>query len=230
MPNIKQNFSAIKEQIVKTASDCGRNPEDIILIAVSKRKPIEAIQQAIQAGARHFGENYIQEAVEKIDEIGKDAACWHFIGHLQSNKAKFAVGYFEYIHTVDSLKLAKEISKQAGKINKIQKIFLQVNIGLEDTKSGATPENIIEMARKISLLENISVQGLMAMPPYFEDPEDVRIYFSKMLGIKAQIQKLNLKNISMTHLSMGMSNDFAVAIQEGSTMIRVGTSIFGSRI
>lgn len=229
MSDIKQNLAFIKEQVSKTAIDCGRNPDDIILIAVTKRKTVNDIQQAIQGGTRHFGENYIQEAMEKIDTFGKDTVCWHFIGHLQSNKARFAVNYFDYIHTVDTLKLAKEISRQAEKIHKIQKIFLQVNIGLEDTKSGTAPEKIIELARQVSVLDNLSIEGLMAMPPYFEDPENVRIYFTKMHRIKKQIHELHLKNTPMTHLSMGMSNDFAVAIQEGSTMVRVGTSIFGGR-
>lgn len=229
MLDIKQNLITVKEQISKAALSCGRNSEEIMLIAVSKKQPVNAIQTAIQAGATHFGENYIQEAVEKIDTIGKDTVCWHFIGHLQSNKARFAVNYFEYIHTVDTLKLAKEISKQAKKINKIQNILLQVNIGLEDTKSGAAPERIIELAQQASLLEHISIQGLMAMPPWFENPEDVRIYFTKMRQIKQQIHELNLAHTPMTHLSMGMSNDFSVAVQEQSTMVRVGTSIFGSR-
>ncbi len=229
MTTIKDNLETINRQIKDIAVKCGRSCEDIILIAVSKRKSIEAIQEAIQAGANHFGENYIQEAIEKIEHIGKDNICWHFIGHLQSNKARFAVNYFDYIHTVDTLKLAKEIDKQAEKINKIQKIFLQINIGKENSKSGADPENAVEIATQINKFENISLQGLMGMPPFFDDSKKVRPYFSDMVQIKEKIDACHLQNICLTHLSMGMSGDYKVAIQEGSTMVRVGTSIFGSR-
>jgi len=229
MSPIKDNLEKINKQIVDTAMSCDRQPDTIQLIAVSKRKPVESIMEAIKAGVTHLGENYIQEAIEKIDIIGKDSACWHFIGHLQSNKAKFAVNYFEYIHTVDTLKLAKEINKQAKKINKIQNILLQVNIGEEETKSGAGIEEAVELANQISTLENVSLQGLMGMPPYFSDPEQARIYFKKMAAVKKEIMAHQFKNVAMNHLSMGMSNDFKVAIEEGSTMVRVGTSIFGKR-
>ena len=229
MTTIKENLDTINRQIIETADKCNRLPEKINLIAVSKRKSAKTIMEAIKAGARHFGENYIQEAVEKIDIIADDSIIWHFIGHLQSNKARFAVQYFEYIHTVDKLKLAKEINKQAKKIDKIQKILVQINIGEEMTKSGARIENTIELVEKIQGFDNISVQGLMCMPPYFTDPEKARNYFKQLLEIQKEIMNKNFDNISMTHLSMGMSNDFKVAIEEGSTMVRVGTSIFGSR-
>ncbi|CCK80604.1 YggS family pyridoxal phosphate-dependent enzyme [Desulfobacula toluolica] len=229
MSPIKDNIKKTNQQIADTAMSCGRQPDTIQLIAVSKRKPVESIMEAIKAGVTHLGENYIQEAIEKIDVIGKDNACWHFIGHLQSNKAKFAVNYFEYIHTVDTLKLANQINKQAKKINKIQKILLQVNIGEEETKSGTGIEEAVELANQISALENVSLQGLMGMPPYFSDPEQARIYFKKMAAIKKEIMAHQFKNVAMNHLSMGMSNDFKVAIEEGSTMVRVGTSIFGKR-
>ena len=229
MSSIKENFDRINKQIIDTAVSCGRKPDTIQLIAVSKRKSAETIMEGIKAGAKHLGENYIQEAIEKIDIIGKKSASWHFIGHLQSNKAKFAVNYFEYIHTVDTLKLAKEINKQAKKINKIQKILLQVNISEEETKSGTGIKEAIELIRQISVFENLSLQGLMCMPPYLSDPEQARIYFKQLGQIKEKIMAHNFDNISMTHLSMGMSNDFKVAIEEGSTMVRVGTSIFGRR-
>ncbi len=221
MPSIASNLNQIKQEISQTALGCGRKTDGIALIAVSKRKSVEAVKESILAGAEHLGENYIQEAMEKIDIIGKDAACWHFIGHLQSNKARFAVQYFEYIHTVDSLKLAKEINKQAKKIDKIQKILVQVNIGEEATKSGTAYDDTIELVRAVRSLENISFQGLMCMPPYFSDPENTRPYFKQMAALKDQID--------FHHLSMGMSNDFKVAVEEGATMVRVGTSIFGER-
>lgn len=226
---IKENIDTISAQIKQTAMDCGRAPEKITLIAVSKRKPALRVEQAIDAGYQHFGENYIQEAMEKIDMIGKDRACWHFIGHLQSNKAKFAVQYFDLIHTVDTIKLAKEINKQAAKTQKKQGILLQVNIAREDTKSGADAGQIIDLARQVSQFDHISIQGLMCMPPFFEDPEDAREYFRRLKTIARQIEDIDLPNTTMTHLSMGMTNDFKVAIEEGSTMVRVGTAIFGSR-
>lgn len=229
MTSLKNNFNKISKSIFEIAQKNDRNPENIMLIAVSKRKSAATIREAIDAGAENFGENYIQEAIGKIGDIGKDNICWHFIGHLQSNKAKFAVKYFDYIHTVDSVKLTKEIDKQARRIDKIQKILLQVNISKETTKSGTTTEELIEIISQINRFKNISVQGLMCMPPYFSDPEDARHYFKKLALLKEKILDLGLENISMNHLSMGMSNDYKVAIAEGSTMVRVGTSIFGAR-
>lgn len=229
MTNIKENLDEINRQILETAKACNRSSDAVKLIAVSKRKSVEKIKDAIEAGAGHFGENYIQEAVEKIDIIANKSITWHFIGHLQSNKAKFAVKYFDYIHTVDKLKLAKEINKQAKKINKIQKILLQINIGEELTKSGARIENAIDLVKQIHGFENLSIEGLMCMPPFFDDPEKARSYFRQLVQIKKKIMDESFDSVSMGHLSMGMSSDFKVAIEEGSTMVRVGTSIFGSR-
>lgn len=229
MNPIKDNLERIEQQITQTAVSCGRNPEDIQLIAVSKKKSSDMIQQAALAGAVHFGENYIQEAVQKVEKISDDRLMWHFIGHLQSNKARFAVKHFEYIHTVDTIKLAREISKQAKKIDKVQKVLIQVNIGEESSKSGTQAEDTLDLAKEMQHLENISVQGLMCMPPWFTDPEDARPYFQKLVAIKDTIAARQMETVSMTHLSMGMSNDFKVAIEEGATFIRVGTSIFGER-
>ncbi|OGQ92259.1 MAG: YggS family pyridoxal phosphate enzyme [Desulfobacula sp. RIFOXYA12_FULL_46_16] len=229
MPSIKENLEMINGLIAETARSCGRNPEDILLIAVTKKKNAETVMEALQCGAVHFGENYIQEAISKIDEIGKEMACWHFIGHLQSNKAAIAVKYFEYIHTVDSVKLAKEIDKQAKAIHKIQKILLQVNISKEKTKSGTDAETTMDLVRQIHGFENIAIQGLMCMPPYFDNPEQARKYFRGLLEIRANILAHQFPNVSMNHLSMGMSNDFRVAIEEGATMVRIGTSLFGER-
>jgi len=229
MSGIKENLEKINGMIADTALSCGRKPEDVLLIAVTKKKNTETIREAIQSGAGHFGENYIQEAVAKIETIGKENACWHFIGHLQSNKAAIAVKYFEYIHTVDSFKLAKEIDKQAKAILKIQKILLQINISKEKTKSGTDAEKAIDLVRQIHEFENIAIQGLMCMPPYFDDPEQARGYFRALLQIREDIIARQFPNVSMTHLSMGMSNDFRVAIEEGATMVRIGTSLFGER-
>ncbi|MFH2060449.1 MAG: YggS family pyridoxal phosphate-dependent enzyme [Pseudomonadota bacterium] len=229
MSSIQTNLNKISKQILIAATSCGRLPDQVQLIAVSKRKSVDIVKQAIKAGVLNLGENYIQEAIEKIDIIGKDAACWHFIGHLQSNKARVAVQYFDIIHTVDSHKLAKEINKQAQKIGKIQKILVQVNISDEKNKSGTTREDTFELVSAISSLEHISLQGLMCMPPYFSEPEKARHYFKQLKALKQDIMARGLENVFLDHLSMGMSNDFKVAIEEGATMVRIGTSIFGER-
>jgi hypothetical protein len=226
---IQSNIKKIHDDIRAAAQKSGQDASRVTLIAVSKRKPPEMIQEAIDAGHRDFGENYIQEAMEKIDLLGRKSATWHFIGHLQSNKAKFAVKYFDLIHTVDTVKLAKEINRQAQKIGKIQKILLQVNISREATKSGAQANEIVDIARQTCRFDNLHVSGLMCMPPFFDDPEDARIYFKKLKQISEEIEPLNLPNTAMTHLSMGMSNDFTVAVEEGATLVRVGTAIFGAR-
>jgi pyridoxal phosphate enzyme (YggS family) len=229
MSVIQNNLNTIIETLQTAAVCCNKDPDHIQLIAVSKRKSVDLINQAIASGVRHIGENYIQEAIEKIDRIGKNAACWHFIGHLQSNKARLAVPYFDYIHTVDSIKLAKEISKQAKKIDKYQKILIQVNISNEPTKSGTRKENLLDLVTQISDLDHIRVNGLMCIPPFFEDPEHARVYFKQLADLKTRIMAQGIPNINLEHLSMGMSNDFEVAIQEGATMVRVGTAIFGAR-
>ena len=226
---IQSNIKKIHDDILAAAQKSGRDASRVTLIAVSKRKPSEMIQQAIDAGHRNFGENYIQEAMEKIDILGRNSATWHFIGHLQSNKSKFAVKYFDLIHTVDTVKLAREINRQAQKIGKIQKILLQVNIARETTKSGAEGKEVADIAKQTSQLDNLHVSGLMCMPPFSDDPEDARIYFKRLQQISKEIETLNLPNTAMTHLSMGMSNDFAVAVEEGATFVRVGTAIFGAR-
>jgi len=220
---IQSNIKKIHDDIRAAAQKSGQDASRVTLIAVSKRKPPEMIQEAIDAGHRDFGENYIQEAIEKIDLLGRKSATWHFIGHLQSNKAKFAVKYFDLIHTVDTVKLAQEINRQA------QKILLQVNISREATKSGAQASEIVDIARQTCRFDNLHVSGLMCMPPFFDDPEDARFYFKRLKQISKEIERLSLPNTAMTHLSMGMSNDFTVAVEEGATLVRVGTAIFGAR-
>ncbi len=227
MISLQENFQHIQHQIRETALAWGRDLDGITLVGVTKHKSAAVVEAAIQAGCTHLGENYVQEAVEKIETIGKDRACWHFIGHLQTNKAKVAVQYFDLIHTVDTVKLAREIDKQAAKIGKRQKILLQVNIGQEDTKSGVGIKEAITLAREMRGFEHLSLDGLMCMPPYFEDPEKARIYFKKLVQIQKELMGAGIGQ--MEHLSMGMSNDFRVAIEEGSTLVRVGSAIFGER-
>jgi pyridoxal phosphate enzyme (YggS family) len=187
------------------------------------------VQKAIEAGVTILGENYVQEARDKIADLMDSPVSWHFIGHLQSNKAKYAVKLFDLIHSVDSLKLARELNKQAQKNGKIQQILVQVNISREETKSGISIDETMNLVNDISRLENLSIRGLMTMPPFFNQPEKVRPYFAALRDLRDQIQQNPTPNLSMDELSMGMTGDFEVAIEQGATMVRVGTAIFGER-
>lgn len=228
MLQISDNLKRVREKIAKAASKVGRNPQDIQLVAVSKTVDIKRIQQAIEAGATILGENYIQEARKKIEEIGQDVR-WDFIGHLQSNKVKYAVDLFEMIHSVDRLSLAQEINKAAEKKKEEVRILVQVNISGEEAKSGIDPGGVISLVREIASLPNLSLEGLMTMPPYFDAPEEARPYFTSLRELRDKILKESIGGISLKELSMGMSGDFEVAIEEGSTLVRVGTAIFGER-
>ena len=226
---LKIRINNIKERIKKAAVDCGRDPESVRLVVASKTIPEDTIREAIKAGVKILGESYIQEAGDKINILSSYPVSWHFIGHLQSNKAKYAIKLFDMIHTVDSLKLAKELNKQAKKINKIQKILIQVNISMESTKSGIYEEDAQKLIKEISLLENLSIKGLMTMPPYFNNPEEAIPYFSALRNLRDKIRNEAIKNVNMQELSMGMTGDFEVAIKEGATLVRIGTAIFGER-
>jgi pyridoxal phosphate enzyme (YggS family) len=186
------------------------------------------VKEAIDAGVAILGENYVQEARDKFNVLSMYPVSWHFIGHLQSNKAKYAVRLFDLIHSVDTLKLARELNKQAKKVNKVQNILIQANISKEPSKSGADVENVASLIKDISILENLSVKGLMTMPPYFNNPEKVRPYFSALRNLRDQIRKA-LPGVVLDELSMGMTGDFEVAIEEGATLVRIGTAIFGER-
>ena len=203
--------------------------ETIRLVAVSKTMPAEVVRQAIEAGVTDLGENYIQEAREKIDSLATYSVNWHFIGHLQSNKAKYAVRMFDLIHSVDSLKLATELDKYAKKIEKIQAVLIQINVAREESKSGIHVENALKLLTDISRLENVAVKGLMTMPPFFNAPAKVRPYFAALRDLRDRIKAENIPNIAMDELSMGMTGDFEAAIAEGATMVRIGTAIFGER-
>ncbi|RMF98296.1 MAG: YggS family pyridoxal phosphate-dependent enzyme [Candidatus Schekmanbacteria bacterium] len=228
MSAILENYKKVLDRIEKSAIKTGRNPSEITLVAVSKTFPLEKIEEAYDAGARIFGENYIQEAVKKIESFTKKVS-WHFIGHLQTNKVKYAVGNFDFIEAVDSLKLCKEIDKRAGVKGIKQKILLEVNLSGEESKYGFSKESLIEEITEIGKLRNISVEGLMTMPPFSTDPEDSRRYFIELRELRDEINSINVEGIEMKELSMGMSNDFEVAIEEGATIVRVGTLIFGQR-
>ncbi|MBL0700693.1 MAG: YggS family pyridoxal phosphate-dependent enzyme [Desulfosarcina sp.] len=227
---MKQRLASIKERIINAAISSGRNPADIRLVTVSKKMPEEKIIEAIEAGADILGENFIQEAREKTDHLSSYNVSWHFIGHLQSNKAKYAVRMFDFIHTVDSIKLALELNKRAKKINKIQNILIQVNISGELSKSGVEPEKIMNLLKEISRLKNLSVKGLMTMPPYFSNPEKARPFFASLRKLREAIKEEDIPGILMEELSMGMTGDFEAAIEEGATLVRIGTAIFGKRV
>ena len=228
MLQISDNLKRVREKMAEAASKVGRNSQDVQLVAVSKTVDVKRIKQAIEAGATILGENYVQEARKKIEELGQNVR-WDFIGHLQSNKVKHAVELFEMIHSVDRLSLAQEINKAAEKKNKQVRILVQVNISGEEAKSGIDPEGVISLVREIAFLPNLSLEGLMTMPPYFDDPEDARPYFVSLRKLRDKILIEGIEGVVLNELSIGMSGDFEVAIEEGSTLVRVGTAIFGER-
>ena len=226
---MKDRLEKVNARIKKAADAYQRPLDSIRLIAVSKTMPAELVKKAIEAGVTDLGENYIQEAREKINTLATANVNWHFIGHLQSNKAKYAVRLFDLIHSVDTFKLARELNKHALKNDKIQSILIQVNVAQEDSKSGVYVEDTIALIRDISQLENVAVKGLMTMPPFFNAPEKARPFFAALRRLQDQIKAAGIPNIAMDELSMGMTGDFETAIAEGATMVRIGTAIFGER-
>ncbi|MEW6660727.1 MAG: YggS family pyridoxal phosphate-dependent enzyme [Thermodesulfobacteriota bacterium] len=226
MTSIARNLEAVRGRIAAAARKTGRDPALVKLVAVSKTVDLERIKEARDAGQKIFGENYLQEARGKIEALG-EAASWHFIGHLQSNKAKAAVALFELIHGVDSLKLARALDTAAAQAGKVQEILIQVNLGGEETKSGVPPDAAPALLREIARLPRLRVAGLMTMPPWFTDPEAVRPYFRGLRELRERL--LQLQICPLPELSMGMSGDFEAAIEEGATLVRIGTAIFGRR-
>ena len=229
MTSIRKNLERIYERMAAAALHVGRDPADVQLVAVSKRVAPERIQEAVDAGQLLFGESYLQEAIDKLPGFSHEVA-WHFIGHLQSNKAKAVVENFGCVETVDRLKLARALQKYAAKQGRVLQVFVQVNIGREPQKSGVSPEDASGFLRALQEFPDLSVRGLMAMPPFFEDPEMARPYFreARLLAEKLAGQGL-LPDDRPLELSMGMSGDFEVAIEEGATLVRVGTALFGAR-
>ena len=206
----------------------GRNREDVTLIAVSKTKPVSMLEEIYAEGIRTFGENKVQELTEKYDQLPADIK-WHMIGHLQRNKVKYIVGKVSLIHSVDSYRLAEEINIQAKKHQVTVPILIEVNVAGEDTKFGVRPEETLRLVEEIASLENVRIQGLMTIAPFVEDPEENRVHFRRLKQLSVDIDSKNIDNVHMEILSMGMTNDYMVAIEEGATMIRVGTGIFGAR-
>jgi len=226
---ISDNLTHIQSNIGKAARKAGRDPKSIKLVAVSKFVAIEHIQEAINCGQTLFGENYLQEAADKITVFG-NSAKWHFIGHLQSNKAKQAASLFDMVETVDRLKIAKALDAQAQQMGKTLSVLVQVNIGREPQKSGILPEDAHTLLRAIAQETNLQVCGLMTMPPFFDQPEKSRPYFREMRQLADQLAEQQLfTDPTRVELSMGMSGDYEVAIEEGATIVRVGTALFGSR-
>ncbi len=225
MSEIRENLLRVMEKIEKAARKVGRDPNEIKLVAVSKTVEAARIKEAIEAGASILGENYVQEAQKKIEEIGHPV-FWHFIGHLQSNKAKYAIRLFDMIHSLDSIPLAEELNRRAEQADRVIKVMVEVNLSKEATKFGTEEKTVLNLAKRIHHLNHLYLEGLMTMPPYFDSPEMSRPYYIALRELKERMVK---EGIPMKELSMGMSNDFEIAIEEGATYVRVGTAIFGAR-
>jgi pyridoxal phosphate enzyme (YggS family) len=226
--SIAENLKRISDRICSTAERAGREADSVRLVAVSKTQSSEAVKAALEAGQQIFGENYVQEFLEKSRNL-PESVEWHFIGSLQSNKVKYIAGLTSLIHSVDRLSLAREIDRQWGKIEKCCDILLQVNISGEETKSGTTSEGLIHLAHEVSKLPSVRVRGLMTMPPFFDEPERARPYFRELKRLSEELAAKKIPGVTMEELSMGMSGDFEVAIEEGATLVRVGSAIFGER-
>ncbi len=215
---IAQNLLSIKKRVADACARAARSPDEVTIIAVTKTQPLPKIEAAYQAGMTHFGENRVQEAQGKLPELSGIDATWHIIGHLQTNKVKMALALFDIIHSVDSIRLAQAISKQA---NKVTSVLLQVNVSGEETKGGFSPEELPQALNTVTELPNIVVDGLMTIAPWLSDTEQVRPFFKRLRELRDEL--------GLAHLSMGMTDDFEVAIEEGATMVRIGRAIFGER-
>ncbi len=226
MEKIKNNLEIINEKIKKAAFKVNRNPQEIKLVAVTKTTTIEQIKEAISAGVKIIGENKVQEAKEKYQILTTDIE-WHLVGHLQTNKVKYAIEIFDLIHSVDSIKLAKEIDRRSLQFGMMTNVLIEVNVSGEETKYGIKPEEVEPFLKEISEFSRIKIRGLMTIAPIVEDKEEVRPYFRKLRELFEKIKIKNIKNIRMNYLSMGMTEDFEVAIEEGANMVRIGRGIFG---
>ncbi|WP_305041953.1 YggS family pyridoxal phosphate-dependent enzyme [Geoalkalibacter sp.] len=225
---IAANLHAIQAEITAACRRANRDPRQVRLVAVSKTKPAALIDEAHAAGQPLFGESYVQEFIDKVDAV-RGAADWHFIGHLQSNKVKYLRGRVGMIHSVDRLSLAEEINRQWARLGRAVDVLVQVNLGDEDSKSGVAPDDAVDLVRALAALPHLRVRGLMCLPPFFDDAEQVRPFFRRLRELAAAIAAQRIPGVSMDELSMGMSHDFVVAIEEGATLVRIGTAIFGER-
>ena len=228
MSDVRENILRIRERIAAAAARSGRDPSRVRLMGVTKAVGDDRILQAIEAGIDIIGENYVQEAKRKIELMGKSVE-WHFIGHLQSNKARYAVRLFDMIHSVNRVSLAEELNRRAAAAGLVCRVLVEVNLAGEESKSGAPPEEAPGLVRAVSQLANLSVRGLMTMAPWYEDPEKARPCFAGLRGLRDRIDAEKIPNVTLRELSMGMTDDFEVAVEEGSTIVRIGRAIFGER-
>ena len=226
---LKENLREVEGRVEAACKRAGRDVSEVTLIAVSKTKPVEDLQEIYDAGKRDFGENKVQEIVQKKPELPEDIR-WHMIGHLQRNKVHQVMGKAVLIHSVDSLRLAEQIETEAAKKDMVADILLEVNVAKEESKFGMMPEDVEEMAGQIAALPHLQIEGLMTIAPFVDDPEKNRPVFRKLYQLSVDIKKKNIDNVTMDVLSMGMTGDYQVAIEEGATMVRVGTGIFGARL
>ncbi len=225
---LKENLAAVEQRIAEACARAGRSRDEVTLIAVSKTKPVEMLSEVYDAGTRDFGENKPQEIRDKYPQLPEDIR-WHMIGHLQRNKIKYIIDKVCMIHSVDSLRLAQAIDEAAEKLGIVMPVLVEVNVAGEESKDGIRPEETEDFVRKISVLPHIHVEGLMTIAPYTENPEENRPYFRNLSKLCVDIREKNIDNVSMYSLSMGMTGDYEIAIEEGATMVRVGTGIFGER-
>jgi len=227
--SIKENLACVRERIAAACGRCGRRPEEVGLVAVSKTMPADRIRQAYEVGLRDFGENRVQEAKEKRPALADLDITWHLIGHLQTNKVKPALELFQWVESIDSFRLAEKLDHVAtGRAQRLP-VLLEVNLGEEPTKFGAAEEDVVRLAEQVGQLPTLELRGLMVVPPYLQNPEELRPFFRRLRELARTIESRNLPDVSMRELSMGMSHDFEVAIEEGATIVRVGTAIFGPR-
>lgn len=226
---IAENAARVMERIERAAVSCGRDPASVRLAGVAKTVPAQQVAAAVRAGVSIIAENYIQEAREKIEALAGLSVSWHFIGHLQTNKTRYAARMFDWIHTIDSIRLAEELSHRLLIENRRMTVLIEVNLGGEASKSGVSPNEAPLLAEKMAALPRLDLKGLMAMPPFTENPEDSRPYFAALRRLAEKIAGMKIENAEMAELSMGLSHDFEEAIKEGATIIRVGTGIFGKR-
>lgn len=225
---VAENLAQVQKNIEESCREINRDPEEVTLIAVSKTKPVEMLKEAYNAGARVFGENKVQEIVDKYDQMPSDVK-WHMIGHLQRNKVKYIVDKVAMIHSVDSFRLAETIEKEAAKKDVIVPILIEVNVAQEESKFGLKPEEVLPFIEEIADFSHIQIKGLMTIAPYVENAEENRGIFRELKKLSVDIAAKNINNVTMSVLSMGMTGDYMVAVQEGATMVRVGTGIFGAR-
>jgi pyridoxal phosphate enzyme (YggS family) len=228
MIDVAANYCEILSRMKEAAARCGRNPKEIKLLGAAKSQSIDAIRAAIAAGVRLIGENYVQEAKEKKQRIAATAE-WHMIGHLQRNKAKIAIELFDVIESLDNLALARELDKEAHKRGKTVRVFVEVNLSGEESKSGVAKAQVVSLFEAVATLANVRVEGLMSVPPFRDNPNDVRPFFRELRELREKVTELRLPNVELKELSMGMTHDYTVAIEEGATIVRIGTALFGPR-